>query len=308
MEDVQDAFAFLIILQNEIKLKDKLHYKKIHMATKQLKESSPDFYRELLDIIKTYFTKENLSSQEIISDYLKMINDMRSESIYFFKNNKYRCESQAEANNLVYSKPEVMKYYMNALLISQVLWVHHFNTYLFFKKTLQDIFSENHKYSVLDVGPGHGLFSFIIKSNVKKIMKLDIVDVSLTSLEMTKSIVGYDDIINYYETDIFFFNKPGKYDLIILGEILEHLDDPKLILTKLKKHLKVKGFLWITTPTNSPALDHVYLFKTKSEVLSLIEETGLVIVSSYSTFAEEVDEKIALKYKVTNLVSVLCKL
>ena len=125
---------------------------------------------------------------------------------------------------------------------------------------------------------------------------------------MTKKIIGFDDNkINYYMNDIFEYPDTNKYDFIVLGEVLEHLDEPKKILMKLSKLLKPGGLLWVTTPTNSPALDHVYLFKTKEDVLNLIADSGLETVDSCNYFAEDVDEATALKNRITNLVGLFCK-
>ena len=115
------------------------------------------------------------------------------------------------------------------------------------------------------------------------------------------------DKIKYTKKDIFDYDDSNKYDFIVLGEVLEHLDEPKQILIKLSKLLKPGGLLWITTPTNSPALDHVYLFKTKEEVLTLIIDSGLETVDSCNYFAEDMDEQTALKNKITNLVGLFCK-
>jgi hypothetical protein len=54
-------------------------------------------------------------------------------------------------------------------------------------------------------------------------------------------------------------------------------------------------------------LDHVYLFKTKEEVLTLITDSGLETVDSCNYFAEDMDEQTALKNKITNLVGLFCK-
>lgn len=40
----------------------------------------------------------------------------------------------------------------------------------------------------------------------------------------------------------------GKYDIIILGDILEHLQDPLTLLKSLKKNLKEKGYILISVP------------------------------------------------------------
>ena len=67
------------------------------------------------------------------------------------------------------------------------------------------------------------------------------------------------------------------------------------------------GLMWVTTPTNSPALDHVYLFHTKADVVALLEDAGLQVAAMCNYFAEDVDEATANKNKVTDLVGLFCK-
>jgi 2-polyprenyl-3-methyl-5-hydroxy-6-metoxy-1,4-benzoquinol methylase len=137
---------------------------------------------------------------------------------------------------------------------------------------------------------------------------MDLVDISETSLLMTKKIIGFDsDKINYFNKDIFLFDEQSKYDFIVLGEVIEHLDQPKEILEKLTSLLSDDGIFWITTPTNSPAIDHVYLFRNRKEVLDLVESAGLEIINSGSFIAEDVDEVTADEKKITNLVGLFCR-
>ena len=309
MDKKQNKFSFLAELVNAISIKDKLHSKKIKANISFLQEKYPVQLEELIGLVKDYFDNLNLTSEQIADDYLKMIKDMRTEGLYFYKHGKYRCENQQIAYEYVYSKPEVMTYYMNALLVSQIMWKHHFNIFIYFQKQLKTLFNKQAKLDILDIGPGHGFFSFLIKKEFPDYEKIDIVDISDTSLEMTKNIIGYDENkINYYKRDIFEYDDVNKYDFIFLGEVLEHLDEPKNILIKLSKLLKSGGFLWITTPTNSPALDHVFLFKTQEDVLNLVKDSGLDIVDSCNYFAEDMNEQDALKNKITNLVGLFCKI
>jgi 2-polyprenyl-3-methyl-5-hydroxy-6-metoxy-1,4-benzoquinol methylase len=308
METTKNAIVFLEELVSEIDKKDKLHSKKINGNISYIQKHFPAQLDELLGLVKEYFKNLGLDSERVANDYLKMIKDMRNEGLYFFKYGKYRCDNQYIANQYVYSKPEVMTYYMNALLVSQVMWKHHFNIFMYFQSHLKSLFKSNSKPSILDIGPGHGFFSYLVKKEFPNYEKIDIVDISETSLEMTQKIIGFDDEkIRYIKKDIFDYEDSNKYDFIVLGEVLEHLDNPKEILIKLSKLLNPGGLLWITTPTNSPALDHVYLFKTKEEVLGLIKDSGLETVDSCNFFAEDMEEQLALKYKITNLVGLFCK-
>ncbi len=308
MENLQSTILFLNDLVEEISKKDKLHSKKIHANVEFIQKNYPLQLIELISLVRNYFNHLNLDIERIASDYLKMIKDMRTEGLYFYKHGKYRCDNQAIANEYVYSKPEVMTYYMNALLVSQVMWKHHFNIFMYFQSHLKPLFKNHSSLSILDIGPGHGFFSYLTKKEFPDYEKIDIVDISDTSLQMTKNIIGFDEHkIKYFKQDIFEYDNSNKYDFIVLGEVIEHLDNPKQILRKLSKLLKPNGILWLTTPTNSPALDHVYLFKTKEDVFSLIDESALTIVDSCNYFAEDMDEETALKNKITNLVGLFCK-
>jgi len=308
MENKTKALSFLKEILNEIERKDKLHAKKINQNIIYITKNFSEQFYELLSLVFMYFDDTQFSSERIASDYLKMIGDYRINGLYFYKYGKYRCANQQEAFEKVYSKREIMSYYMNALLASQILWKHHFNIYMYFQNQLAVLFNKNAKLKVLDVGPGHGFFSYLVKKNFFKYEKMDLVDISETSLAMTKKIIGYDeDKINYFNKDIFLFDETTKYDFIVLGEILEHLDHPKDIIIKLSKLLTDNGLFWITTPTNSPAIDHVYLFNNRSEILELVETSGLEIVDSSSFIAEDVDEKTADEKRITNLVGLFCK-
>lgn len=302
------SLIFLEEIIDNISSADKLHAKKVGRNAKIINEKYPDQFHELLSLIHEYFEKLKITPERISIDYLRMINDMRREGIYFLKNGKYRCENQQIAYELVYSKPEIMSYYMHALLISQVLWIHHFELFMFFGNRLNLLNKNDFISNILDVGPGHGFFSYIVQKQIPSYQRIDIVDISDTSLDMTKNIIGSDHgKINYFKTDIFEYEYSEKYDLILLGEVIEHLDNPSGILKKLSSLLTEKGILWVTTPTNSPALDHVYLFNSKEEVVSLIQDSGLDILDSCNYYAEEMDEKAAIRNKVTNLVGLFCK-
>jgi 2-polyprenyl-3-methyl-5-hydroxy-6-metoxy-1,4-benzoquinol methylase len=307
MENSSNNILFLEKLVSQIENKDKLHSKKIKSNIQFLSEHFPNQLDELIGLVKSYFINVGLSSERVADDYLKMIRDMRIEGIYFFKYGKYRCENQTIANDYVYSKPDVMSYYMNALLVSQVMWKHHFNIFMYFQTQIKSLFKNYSKLNILDIGPGHGFFSYIVKKEFPKYETIDIVDISETSLEMTNKIIGTDgDKIRYFRKDVFDYGEEKKYDFIVLGEVLEHLDDPKGILNKLSKLLNPGGVIWITVPTNSPALDHVYLFKTKEEIVELVTDSGLRTIHQCNYFAEEMDEVDALKFKITNLVGIFC--
>ena len=308
MTNESEPVVFLNMVIREIEHRDSLHSKKIKKNLNQILESSKNQLDELLNLIFQYYKALSISPASIAQNYLNMVNDIRREGLYFLKHGEYSCKNQAMAYDNVYSRKDIMSYYMNALLISQVLWRHHFDLFLYFSKSLKKYFNENAEINILDVGPGHGFFSYIIKSSIPSYKKLDIVDISESSLMMTERIIKKEGSrISYYNTDIFNFDTSYKYDLIILGEVIEHLDKPLEILRKLSNLLTTDGLLWLTTPTNAPALDHVYLFRSKEEIIDLIILSGLDVVESHGCYAEDVNDEIAKKNKITQLIGAFCK-
>lgn len=308
MEKFNQANIFLRTLLKEIEKKDLLHYKRLDKDINILIKNHLEDFNALLYLISEYFNQKKITPQKLAIDYLRMISDMRIEGLYFLRNKKYSCENQTMAFENVYSNTEIMSYYMNALLISQILWKHHFSIFTYFDKNLNKFFDSNYSVKALDIGPGHGFFSQIIKNRLENYNKLDIVDISESSLNMTKEIIGDEQRMNYFNMDIFDFDTSSKYDLIVLGEVIEHLDEPLKILKKISKLLTPNGILWVTTPTNAPALDHVYLFNNKDEVQDLIYSAGLNIVDSIGFYAEDVTEEIATKNRVTQLIGFFCNL
>ncbi len=298
---------FLKRIMNFIRKEDPLHFKKVKKNIDELVQNYNAQFYNILSLLHIFFEKRNLSEEKLAYDYLSMITDMRVEGLRFRKTKKYSCANQHQAYLNVYSKTDVMEYYMNALLLSQVLWTHHFKMLMFFKDQLQGSFL-SHTKNVLDIGPGHGFFSYLVIQNLGSISNIDIVDISEGSLEMTKAIIGDGEgKIKYFNRDIFNYQSDSKYDLIILGEVLEHLDEPLLILNKLSGLLRENGILWLTTPTNAPAIDHVYLFRSRSEIVDLLVKANLVIIKDFGCFAEEVSKEMATRFDISFLLGAFLK-
>ena len=127
-----------------------------------------------------------------------------------------------------------MKSYMIGLSISQFLWPTHYAMYSFFIKNINNCKDNVSNY--LEIGCGHGLFLLEATKKFKKITNFEIVDISKTSIEITKSIISFlvkEKVkINYLLNDIFKVNFQKKFEFITMGEILEHVDKPHLLLKK----------------------------------------------------------------------------
>jgi len=140
---------------------------------------------------------------------------------------------------------------------------------------------------VLDLGSGLGYFSLRFKERGADVHA---VDVDRNSLEYIKQGFDIKTSCADIEKDEF---PAGSFDGIFIGEVLEHLKNPAVLLSRVDGALARGGFLLVTVPalegplihTKGKALGHElgsekherdgFLFE---ELKSLIEKAGMKIV------------------------------
>lgn len=100
---------------------------------------------------------------------------------------------------------------------------------------------------ILEVGSGLGYFSYALHrdgfTNIKGL------DISAEAVENAKLFFGIDYICD----DVFQYAKTnaGAYDIILLTEVIEHIEDPLSFLESLSLLLKPNGKIILTTPNRS---------------------------------------------------------
>jgi 2-polyprenyl-3-methyl-5-hydroxy-6-metoxy-1,4-benzoquinol methylase len=288
----------IVKIVDKINVINPLHGKKLK---KSLKKQDDYFFARAQEFLIRYSSlleNEEKTMDYAIDCYLQMIADFNFETIGFLETGNYSSSSFEEVNKRVYSDPKIMEYYMHGLLLSQFLFTHHYTVLLYFNRMIDD-----QKLSItnyLEVGGGHGLY---ISEAIKLIgdkAEYDMVDISKSSLEIAEKMVS-NPTVNYIHSDIFDYNPARKYDFITMGEVLEHVEDPIALLQKLGELMSENGKLYITTPTNAPAIDHIYLFRNASEIRELIEKAGFTIQNELCVFSEDLPPEICEEYKISML-------
>lgn len=108
----------------------------------------------------------------------------------------------------------------------------------------------------------------------------------------------------------------GKFDIVFAGEIIEHLNNPGLFLSKVKKALNDKGLFILTTPnafsvqrfisifwhrTNDPPVNPEHTcYYTPHTLRTLLERYGFKIKKII--YAHYPVKKLNLKQKITKLL------
>ncbi|SCA56280.1 conserved hypothetical protein [Candidatus Terasakiella magnetica] len=244
-------------------------------------KSHPDEHIEILSQLATDIALlcEN-NPKELIEGYRWMCDSFTTEELYFRREGSYRCKTVAQAIEETYSNNQIMKWYMDGLLLSQLMWSNHAHAYIWFLENFITLLPNNYNY--LEIGCGHGLYITQAARDPKS-KSLTGWDISEKSIEKTRNsleVFNAIENVTLQQRDIFADNTDGNYDALVLSEILEHLEDPKAALKKLHNQLSTNGHLFVNVPLNSPAPDHIYLIRTIEEAVELVNECGYKVLKS----------------------------
>jgi len=213
-----------------------------------------------------------------LDDYRWMCEQFLVEELYFRRHGVYRLSTFREAFDEVYNDPGYMSKYVHGILISQIIWDPHARAFDLFRTKFVAEFQPGSSY--LEVGPGHGLFLYFA-SQQEAIDRLVAWDVSKSSIQATTSALKTLKVsksVSLIEQDVLVAPpEPESFDGAVISEVLEHLEDPGKALDTLYKSLKPGGRIFINIPINSPAPDHIYLWRSTDEVVELIESSGFTV-------------------------------
>jgi 2-polyprenyl-3-methyl-5-hydroxy-6-metoxy-1,4-benzoquinol methylase len=206
--------------------------------------------------------------------------DSMKLQVKFNKTKQYDNKTYEEAASEVYQNQEYMDgLYLPGILISHYLWEHHYKQHLFFESVLCPKIASLVDPVVYDVGVGTGFYS-------KEFLRVlpdaegEGFDMSPHSLRYTQNMLakwGYESRYKINLGDILARESTDQCDIINSIEVLEHLEDPAAFLVALYGMLKPGGIGFISAAINAPNADHIYLYRSASEVQKQIETAGFKV-------------------------------
>lgn len=176
----------------------------------------------------------------------------------------YSNHSFQEVAQHVYHNPEVMESHMYGLAFAQFLWPEQFHRFSFFCENFSRYAPEVKNY--LELGGGHGLYGTEALRVLPESARIDLVDISASSMELAKGTMG-EQRVAWHLADIFEFEPGCRYDFITMGEVIEHLED-------------------------------IYLFRNAGEIRAMLAEGGFTIETETSMYPEPMSPKRAERLRV----------
>lgn len=235
---------------------------------------------ELLKAYINYCVNNGMTLSFLSRSYDLISKDTFREQMYFKRHKKYRYSTYDQVCSSVYNNDKYMKMYMHGLALTSFLWPNHAKIMQYFRKSISNTSGINY----IEIGPGHG-FYFMEAMRLSKYEKYNAVDISSASVLMTNAILQsghFGQFSNYEveECDFINWNCNEKYDAVVMGEVLEHVEKPKDFLKKIYAITHSCSYIFITTCINSPAIDHIYLFESYDHIKSIIEDCNLYVKSN----------------------------
>ncbi len=92
-----------------------------------------------------------------------------------------------------------------------------------FDSTVKTILKKIKPKKVLDVGPGHGKYARLIRSVLGEDTIIEAVEIDKTYIKEFKLKELYDTVHNCSIQDFVDRNIDTEYDLVIFGDVIEHL-------------------------------------------------------------------------------------
>jgi len=249
------------------------------------------FAESLSGHLNRTFLKGDTARLAAAQAYNHMCLEILREQIRFRKSGIYLHDDSSQADAAVYSQPDVMRPYILGLLLSYLFWPNHYRLFAFF----QDHLADGPVEQALDVGAGHGLFTAETLRHYPH-STVTVVDLSATSLELAREVFAAFEVgpaqVRLRHDDFLAAALPeAAFDLLIMGEVLEHVSDVAAFMRRARALLKPDGRVFLTTCANCPAVDHIRHFHTVGEIQDVIRAADFKVVHEVILPAEAVPEE-----------------
>jgi 2-polyprenyl-3-methyl-5-hydroxy-6-metoxy-1,4-benzoquinol methylase len=204
--------------------------------------------------------------------------------VVYTRSGRYASSSFDDVRAKVYENAEVMNgYYLDGLYLSQAFWPGHLRVNRFFRNEFVKRVPAGARF--LEVGVGHGWFfsEMLLRVSNSRGTALDISPFSINYAEAVTRVRGVDPArYTMRQGDALRdLGVPrGTLDASICGEVLEHVEQPRQLVERIRDSLRPGGLAYFSAPAKSDAVDHIYEFSDADKVFEVVAQGGLIPVAT----------------------------
>lgn len=162
----------------------------------------------------------------------------------------------------------------------------------------------NRTHSIMELGVGHGITTNAFSEHFNRHIVLDASAAVIRNFRKKFPDCNAEIIETYFED----FQTEERFDVIVLGFILEHVDDPHAILARYKEFLAPAGQLFVTVP-NAEVLNRKlgHIAGLLPDMLELSDHDHLCGHKRYYTVASLTEEVKRAGYTIERLEGIYLK-
>lgn len=234
-------------------------------------------------------------------DFLKL-------QVLLERTGKYKYTTFDEVKKMYELEKETGPNYLWGLYFSEIFWKIHCNLIKFFKIKFVEKSPDIGKILEVPIGTGFYLSEFLLKKSAWSGLGIDFAE---NAVKFSNKICELNNISKKCEIlqkDFFKFNSEEKFDRIICGEFLEHVETPQDVIEKIVNILSKNGKIFLTAAIWAGGVDHIYLYEHPNEIREQIRRSGLRIEEELVQPVFEKDLKHPEKGKIAiNYSAILSK-
>ncbi len=222
--------------------------------------------------------------RKVLADgYVSFVTEVNKSQVKYEARGYYLNKSYEDVFRSVYNNSSHMNLYHWGVYTTTFAWEHHLKLYRFFRDFFLPLLNPEEGV-LLDLGAGSGIWSLLFLHNLQN-WKCDGIDISQTSVALANNMAeknGFPRRVQYKVQDALLYSAEYKYDSCISCFLLEHLENPILLIKNIAKNIAVGGYAFITGALTAAEIDHITEFKYESELVKMAEESGFRVVATYS--------------------------
>lgn len=248
--------------------------------------------------------------------YFKNLNGLIDLSIDFLKlqvklekEGKYVYTSFEEVKKMYDRDENKGPNYLWGLYFSEVFWKIHCNLTKFFVEEFVKNTENNGTVLEIPIGTGYYFCEFLREKTYWNGVGMDIASNAVLFANKICNLNNIDSTrFKIIQQDFTTYTKNEKFERIICGEFLEHVENPEKILVQLSNLLTNNGKIFLTAAIWSGGIDHIFLYENPEQVRQHIRKAGLKIEKELIQAVFEKDQDNPEKGKIpVNFAVILSK-
>lgn len=263
-------------------------YPSLSLETKFSNEDAGNL-REINDVLCSFIDslleQGTINLQKAVDAYAQISFEFVLLQQRFYRTGSYTSSLEISNLSLYQDTEEMFDNYLPGLLLTYLFWPNHNLIANILKNEFMKYLEHSLPLRVFEVGVGTGVMPHIMSTQYPLEQYVGI-DLSSASIEFAKksflsnkNIRNYDFYVGDVNSDLRIPHEP--FPVFLLCEILEHVENPGLLLNSVRKFLEPTAFGFITTVCNLEARDHIYLFKEPEQIRLLLNECGYSVVADW---------------------------